>query len=200
MRRMLPGSSRLLERQPRRWTLPGSTANELLRWRRAFGDEASSLGGGDDAADVRILDVIEHLTRPVSVLPSSTLNQAMERLVSDRVGSCLASSEIGEVKGVFTARDILKKMVQQGNSDKDKAEALRCEVGAANTPLRPHHRRQPHRRRQPRHLHHLTNPATSTSRTMPYRHRRGHRTQVSDIMTPAVQMFYTTPEDTLKQV
>mmetsp|Transcript_2685 Transcript_2685/g.5403 ORF Transcript_2685/g.5403 Transcript_2685/m.5403 type:complete len:104 (+) Transcript_2685:173-484(+) len=60
----------------------------------------------------------------------------MEKLVSERIRSCPASSAIGEVEGVITARGILKQVAQQGNSDKAKAQALRCEVGAEKTTLR----------------------------------------------------------------
>ena len=107
----------------RRWALSFSSSSHDEK------DIAHSEAGG--LAEVQIMDLMDYLDSPAMVSPDTTVAFAIDELVSRRVGSLLTCSpKTGEIIGVFTGRDVLRKLVMHA----DKRQALSAPVSDIMTP------------------------------------------------------------------
>jgi CBS domain-containing protein len=58
-------------------------------------------------------DPVSHLHphRPVTVLPTATIHQAVQTMLAHDIGALLVVDEAGRLLGIFSERDLLKKVV-----------------------------------------------------------------------------------------
>lgn len=94
------GAARRLLRVAPKWLTPISR----------FSTSASAETQAPQTERLLVRNFLEYLDRPAFISPEATVAAAIDELVSLRVGSLLACGEDGDILGIFTTRDVLRKL------------------------------------------------------------------------------------------